>query len=94
MTLGQNKQLEEQAIFHRQELLDSLTVKLGTIGYPATTHVGLGDPSYTIIEQQPANKTDMVMMGSHGRRGISRFLLGSVSHSVLHQADCTVLILR
>jgi len=94
MTLGNSKQLEEQAILHGQELLDSLTVKLGIMEYPATTYVGLGDPSYAIIEQQRANKADMIMMGSHGRRGISRFLLGSVSHSVLHQADCPVFIVR
>jgi len=94
ITLGQSKLIEEHAITHAQEQLDSLTVKLGTMGYPATSYVGLGDPSYAILEQQRANKADMIMMGSHGRHGISRFLLGSVSHSVLHQADCPVFIIR
>ena len=94
ITVGQSKQLEEHAITHAQELLDSLAVKLGIMGYPATSYVGLGDPSYAIIEQQRANKADMIMMCSHGRHGISRFLLGSVSHSVLHHADCPVFIVR
>lgn len=94
ITLGQNKLLEEHAIAHAQEQLDSQTVKLGTMGYPASSYVGLGDPAYAIMEQQRANKADIIMMGSHGRRGISRFLLGSVSHSVLHQSDCPVLIVR
>ena len=94
ITLGQSKQLEEHAITHAQEQLDSLALKLETMGYPATTFVGLGDPSYAILEQQRANKANMIMMGSHGRRGISRFLLGSVSHNVLHQAHCPVLIVR
>ena len=94
ITLGQSKQLEEHAITHAQEQLDSLTVKLGTMGYPATSYVGMGDPSYAIMEQQRINKADMIMMGSHGRRGMSRFLLGSVSHSVLHQANCPVFIVR
>ncbi len=94
ITLGQSKLLEEHAIAHAQEQLDALSLKLGTMGYPATTYVGLGDPSYAIMEQQRANKADVIMMGSHGRRGISRFLLGSVSHNVLHQADCPIFIVR
>jgi nucleotide-binding universal stress UspA family protein len=34
------------------------------------------------------------MMGTHGRGGLSRFLMGSVSHAVLHQASCAILIVR
>ena len=94
ITLEQSKQLEEHAILHAQETLDSLAAKLGNMGYPATNYVGLGDPSYAIIEQQRANNADMIMIGSHGRQGLSRFLLGSVSHSVLHQATCPTLIIR
>lgn len=94
ITVGQSKQLEEHAITHTQEHLNSLAAKLEALGYPATTFVGLGEPSYAIMEQQRANNADMIIMGSHGRGGISRFFLGSVSHSVLHQADCPVLILR
>jgi nucleotide-binding universal stress UspA family protein len=33
-------------------------------------------------------------MGTHGRGGFSRFFMGSVSHSVLHQTPCPVLIVR
>ena len=94
ITLGQSELLEEHAITHAQEQLDALTTQLGAIGYPASSFVGLGNPSYAIMEQQRANKSDMIMLGSHGRRGLSRFLLGSVSHSVLHQANCPVLIVR
>ncbi len=94
ITLEQSKQLEEHAILHAQETLDALAAKLGNMGYPATNYVGLGDPSYAIIEQQRANNADMIMIGSHGRQGFSRFLLGSVSHAVLHQATCPTLIIR
>ena len=94
VTIGQSKLIEERAIEHGQGKMDTLAARLRSIGYQATSYMGLGDPSYAILEQQRANKSDMILMGSHGRRGISRFLLGSVSHSVLHNADCPVLIVR
>ena len=94
ITLGQSHLLEERAIQHAQEQLDGLTAKLAAMGYQATGHVGLGDPAYAIVEQQRAIKADMIMIGTHGRHGLSRFLLGSVSHTVLHQAACPILVLR
>ncbi len=40
------------------------------------------------------NGVDLIVMGSHGRTGIKRALLGSVSHSVVNQAPCAVTIVR
>ena len=40
------------------------------------------------------NGVDLIVMGSHGRRGIKRALLGSVSYSVVNQATCAVTIVR
>ncbi|MCA9471881.1 MAG: universal stress protein [Nitrospirales bacterium] len=94
ITLKQNTLLEEHAITNVQKTLDALTTMLETLGYPASSHIGLGNPSFAILEQQKSNKADMIMMSSHGRKGLSRFFLGSVSHSVLHQAHCPVLIVR
>ena len=39
-------------------------------------------------------EAELLVVGSHGRRGLSRFLLGSVSHDVLIHAPCVVLVLR
>jgi nucleotide-binding universal stress UspA family protein len=46
-----------------------------------------------VIEQE-AKGMDLVVVTSHGRKGISRFLLGSVSHAVVHHVTCPVLVLR
>ena len=94
ITLGQTKLLEERAIDHAQERLDGITTRLSSMNYQSTSTVGLGDPAFAILEQARVRKPDFIMMGSHGRRGISRFLLGSVSHAVLHRAHCPVLIVR
>ncbi len=40
------------------------------------------------------NDVDMIVLGSHGRTGIKRAILGSVSHSVVNQAPCAVTIIR
>lgn len=39
-------------------------------------------------------QADLVVLGSHGRKGISRFMLGSVAESVARHAACSVLIVR
>ena len=41
-----------------------------------------------------SNKTDLIVMGSHGRTGFNQFVLGSVSNAVCHSAKCPVLIIK
>ena len=43
-TLGQSKLLEERAIEHAQEMLDTIITELATIEYQGTVHVGIGKP--------------------------------------------------
>jgi nucleotide-binding universal stress UspA family protein len=50
-----------------------------------------GDPAKTIVDEAVTNKADLLVMGTHGRRGFNRLLLGSVTESVLRQAPCPVL---
>ena len=54
----------------------------------------IGDPAETIIEVAEEWRPEIVVMGSHGRTGIKRFLLGSVSEKVTRHAPCSVLITR
>jgi nucleotide-binding universal stress UspA family protein len=39
-------------------------------------------------------EADLIVVGSHGRRGVNRFLLGSVSEAVALHANCSVEIIR
>jgi len=50
-----------------------------------------GDPQSTIIDQALSKKADLIVMGTHGRRGFKRLLLGSVTEAVLREAPCPVL---
>lgn len=54
----------------------------------------LMDPAMTIINKAKELKADLVVMGSHGRRGLNRVLMGSVAESILRQAPCAVMIYK
>jgi len=48
----------------------------------------------TITEYSKVNKIDLIVMGTKGRTGIKRFLLGSVADGVVTHAPCPVLVVR
>jgi nucleotide-binding universal stress UspA family protein len=50
-----------------------------------------GDASTTIIDEALTSNVDLIVMGTHGRRGFKRLLLGSVTETVLREAPCAVL---
>ncbi len=93
-TVKQSDMLETQAIEEAQARMTVITARLKQMNYASQAHVGIGNPAYAILEQAKAAQSDLIMMGTHARAGLSRFLMGSISHAVLHQAPCPVLIVR
>jgi nucleotide-binding universal stress UspA family protein len=51
----------------------------------------VGTPSTMILQEATTLRSDLILMGTRGRQGITRFVLGSVSHAVLHKTPCPVL---
>ena len=82
----------EGAERYADELVKSTAGKLLNPHYTVRTKVATGNPA-AVIEQE-AKGMDLVVVTSHGRKGLSRFLLGSVSHAVVHHVTCPVLVLR
>jgi len=73
-----------------EEQLDQM---LEQVSYPEnliTTEVISGHPVNTIIDFASENNVDLIVMGSHGRRGLAR-LLGSSTNGVVNHAPCDVL---
>jgi len=65
------------------------------IGVPAeVVHVSGAAPAESIVETAAARGCDLIVMASHGRRGIGRLLLGSQSSEVLALSKVPVLIVR
>lgn len=54
----------------------------------------LGDAVDTILEFAEKENADMIIMGTHGKRGLEKILLGSVAHRVLQRAHCPVLVMN
>jgi nucleotide-binding universal stress UspA family protein len=76
---------EEQAKFEAQQLHDMFA------GVPHEVTVAEGDLWPTLNEIVERQKTDLIVMGTHGRKGVSRALLGSAAEEVFRKAACPVL---
>ena len=58
------------------------------------THVWYGPAAAAIVEAASAQKADLIVMGTHGRSGLGRLVLGSVAESVLRGATIPILVVR
>jgi nucleotide-binding universal stress UspA family protein len=67
---------------------------LRAVGFTAESEVRSGSPASVIVDFVEEWNADLVIMGSHGRTGLARLLLGSVARNVLHHAGCSVLVVR
>jgi nucleotide-binding universal stress UspA family protein len=83
---------EEIAEQHAKELVNQAALSLSDSCASITTKVVTGNPVEELAKT--AKAYDVLVIGSHVRRGIDRFLLGSVSHALLHKAPCSVLVVR
>ncbi len=65
---------------------------------PDDMHINLvceyGSAADDIVQYAEAHAVDLIMMSSHGRSGLSRWVYGSVSEKVLHQSPCAIVIMR
>ena len=77
----------------REQVLTEMSrsLNLAAVSPRATPIAEAGDPQATIIDQAVSTKADLIVMGTHGRRGFKRLLLGSVTEAILREAPCPVL---
>jgi nucleotide-binding universal stress UspA family protein len=63
-------------------------------GVSVETRVLTGQPAHTIVEHAETGGFDLVVMGTHGRTGVSHLFVGSVAERVVRRAPCPVLTVR
>ncbi len=68
--------------------------KAGAAGVPAETFVGEAEAYQVINNLAMEQKADMIILGSHGRTGLRRLLMGSVTEKVIGYASCPVLVVK
>ena len=76
-----------------RELLDKVASGLkGPLYSKVTSRLSEGAPVELIAQEAASHH--LLIVGSHARKGVDRFLLGSVSHALSHRAPCSVLVVR
>jgi nucleotide-binding universal stress UspA family protein len=79
---------------HAKELLSRAAEKFRSAGFKVTTSIEEGDARNVILDYAETWRADLIVVGSHGRDGLGRFLMGSVSDAVARHARRSVEIVR
>lgn len=61
---------------------------------PCTHRLSMGDPAGEIVRIATDEGAEMIVLGTHGRTGVSRLLMGSVAEAIVRRAPCPVLVYR
>jgi UDP-N-acetylmuramate-alanine ligase len=59
-----------------------------------SNEVIVGDPRESILQTAATAKADLIVMGSHGRTGLTKLFIGSVSQAIAGHAPCSVAVIR
>ena len=87
--------IEKQWLDHAQAVVDAVVKSASAKGVKAKGVTAKSDlVSEAIIAAAKKNKCDLIVMASHGRRGVKRLLLGSETQQVLTHSHIPVLVLR
>jgi universal stress protein A len=87
-------QLSEEYRHEMERRLDEMGEELRATGLPVSTLLVRGAPHEAIVTTADEEHVDLIVMGTHGRRGISHLLLGSVAERVVRTAKVPVMTLK
>ncbi|NTW82522.1 MAG: universal stress protein [Chlorobiaceae bacterium] len=87
-------QIEEELEKAAQTDLNVLKDSLLSKGLKVDCGLETGNPSDIILEKVEELEVNFIIMGSHGRKGLNRLIMGSVADAVIRKAVCPVLIVK
>ncbi len=91
---GVDPMVAEGFIGEARKVLERAATEATAMGIHAESYLGEGDPADVITEFAQKEHADLILMGSHGRTGLGRLLMGSVAERVIGHSLCPVLITR
>lgn len=77
---------------HGRSIVDYMAEQLSSLS--VQTSVKKGNPYEAILDYAQTHAIDLIVMGTHGRSGLDRYLLGSVTEKVIRMSDVPVLTVR
>lgn len=83
----------ESRVAATEALFDRARERAAEAGVPIRTATAVGKPGREIVRYVADHDIDHVVMGSHGRRGVERLVLGSVAERVLRRSDAVVTVI-
>jgi nucleotide-binding universal stress UspA family protein len=87
-------ELNRQQNAYHKDTAEAAAKDLRAAGLKVTVKVLQGDPRHALIDEARREKVDLIVVGSHGRSGVAKLLLGSVASHVVSHAPCSVLVVR
>jgi nucleotide-binding universal stress UspA family protein len=92
---GWNSQsLEKVAVDAASKELTELVARIQNPPVPIQHRVIVGEAASTVLRAAEEGQHDLIIMGTHGRRGLPRLLMGSVAQKIVARAHCPVLTLH
>ncbi len=88
------KQIEEHSRNDVESYLDSIVSRLKNSGIKARSKILSGKAAERLVDYIHESTFDLVIMTTHGRSGISRWIWGSVAERILHSSSIPVLLIR
>ncbi|MDD1697860.1 MAG: universal stress protein [Methanoregula sp.] len=93
-TFEMNRVIEKAEESEGELVLENAKKYCAERGITLTTHLKYGDTGNEIISLAEQEKTDLIVIGSHGKGGIDRLLSGSVSSYVVTHGKVTTMVVR
>lgn len=81
-----------QSVADHRTLAEEAAARLTKAGRYASARVVEGDPATELIRAADDDQADLIVVGTHGRAGLTRLMLGSVARNVLLHAHCSVMV--
>lgn len=92
--LGVSVAREEGELPQAEAIAQDMLAQANRAGLPLQTRVTVGVPDDAIVRLAREQEADLIVLGSHGRTGFTRLLMGSVAERVIGTAPCPVLVVK